>query len=264
MDWRTLSRHSISLNFTDVSPPDHVIELLPGHRLFIPPGWFHWIESTSPLGDCNLAINRWYDRSPDTSCLECIYAEYNDPPTAIIHADLPTSIHEMHKLKKPVLFPLLSPTPKIQISELCQNDTILPVSKSSTHQFGSKYVADVYPHLCQTVYMSLNQFTTKRDPSLYLLQCPIKGFNELFGLSGNIPYYMQNAWINYAQKFESLNHADGGCNILVQLQGTKVVRLWNPSHRDKLVMRLPISSKDLCFHAHSNPPEKETNNKPKE
>jgi hypothetical protein len=257
MDWKRLT-HSIALSLSQCPAPDIEVKLFPGDALFIPATWFHWITSNTDKGSMNVAVNRWYPRREDgipeiPFCLECELGKDQDiPPYKMLHPvqepASPMQFWDLEDENLPVVFQFKEKT--INLDNLMQNTIPVDVTTSSTTQFASSVIRDVFPHLSQSVQMPLNEFFKKRDPHTYLLQCPIDGLDDVFGKSGSIPYKTQNLWVNFAEECESLNHCDEESNILLQVRGTKTVRLWRPCLRDQLVMRVPIPSKNLCQCVH--------------
>jgi hypothetical protein len=255
MNWKRLLRHSIALSLSQCPAPDIEVTLSPGDALFIPATWFYWITSNTEKDSMNVAVNRWYpkrDGNPEFPfCLECEFGKNQDElPNKNLCKDAvpePSSLMELWDLEDenlPVVFQFKEKT--LNIDDLMHHTIPVHVTKSSTTQFASGVIGDVFPHLAQSVQMPLYKFFRKKDPHTVLEQCPIDGLDDIFGKSGTIPYKTQNLWVSFAEECESLCHCDEDSNILLQIRGTKTVRLWRPGLRDQLVMRVPIPSKELC------------------
>lgn len=250
MDWRRFTRHSLALSLGQIACPDFEIVLHPGDALFIPPAWFYWTTSTSDEKDkMNVALNRLYKHSDEKYCIECAMAVKQDPP---LFPDLkttrePKSLQELHQLQNMnelALFAFRDRT--LNIAEIIKSPLDVTVCQSSTNQFASDVVADVFPHLCQYKQSTLVDFFKEQDPHT-ILQCEIDGLDDVFGGSGSIPFQSQNLRVSFGENTELLNHCEPESNILLQIKGTQTIRLWRPCMRDHLLMRLPIATNILCY-----------------
>jgi hypothetical protein len=265
MNWKHLTRYSIALSLNQCPTPDIEVKLYPGDAIFIPAMWFHWITTNTEEDSMNVAVNRWYDvksqrdETQETPfCLECELGKHHDDALAQnklscrvnskpVSCQEPNSLMQLWELEDencPVTFQFKENT--LNIEHLMQNTIPVHVKKSSTTQFASTMLKDVFPHLAQTCKMPLNEFFKRKDPHTYLWQCPIDGLDDIFGKSGSIPFTAQNLWVNFAEECESLCHCDESSNIILQIRGTRTIRLWRPCLRDQLVMRVPIPSNELC------------------
>lgn len=204
---------------------EYTFILHPGDMLYIPAGWFHWVFSY-PDEQQNIAISY-------------AVSELNGP------------IYNEFQFKKPYLFNLnkyehsffnytfntfknMYPTHKIN-TIISKNNTLVPVKKQSLKhkltkcQLTFNEMYDLFTKNTHNIYMGQNESLNPQKPP----ECLLRGFpNSKFTC---------NQWLALFKKdteyIDSGLHYDITHGILVQIKGTKLIRLFRPQDANKLYLQ---------------------------
>lgn len=177
--------------------------LNPGERLFIPSGWFHFIDSSEldPGENMNIAVNYWHT------------SEHRNGIPKI----------KWHTITKEQVFKELN---KAQVSCLKPVNGIF-ASVNTNHHFPG---ADL-----STFELSFEDFLQNNNPLIYLAQSPI---TPEFTIEEKLCRPDVKVWLNRYSAITQM-HYDGSDNWFCQIIGRKRVILCPPEERENLYIYNP-------------------------
>jgi hypothetical protein len=262
-DFLMQSRHVHLVNNIDdvqcrkLSP----VVLHPGEMLFIPTGWFHFVESLDTDTACGLNIALTFFTRFD-GCPDCDVASYSEYATTLptLRTDKINFSH-LKKASRPFVVkdyfmsrPLWScfRWKHEALANIFQS-RMIKVIQSSNNIFVSDHIKSIYPEHNKPVFAKITDFLALRDKPyrnhFYLIQ---PGMQHVFN---DTPFFLHSGdekatvnidmLINYGNVVTNL-HCDGSDNILLQVAGTKKITLIPPSERHRLNVVNPYSPSFLC------------------
>jgi len=180
--------------------------LNPGERLYIPPGWFHLIQSSEvdKGSKLNIAVNYWFNTKTPKNTPQIKWHTINED----------IALNELKKLG----------TIRYQVSD----DGIF-YSTNLAHRFPQNPI--------KFFYTSYDDFFNNNNPKCYSAQNRIPSSN--INIEENLEIVEQvNIWLNRGNARVVL-HNDGFENWLCQVSGKKRVILFPPSERHNLYILNP-------------------------
>lgn len=194
---------------------ESIFILNPGDMLYIPKGWFHWVFSYPDTNFKNLAISYIVDNYAGK-----IYNEfsYKKPYVFTLNKKENTFFNlSFEKLKQ------MHPSKKHTVFKSKKN-TFIPVKKSSLK------------HNILLESLTFSEIETIKDFNLYIGQagsmgiykppeCVFNGFPD----STFKCFHWCASFLKSTDYIESGLHYDNTHNILIQISGKKLVRLYKPS-----------------------------------
>ena len=216
---------------------EHVFILYPGDMLYIPEGWCHWVfsfkdkDSELECNNENIAIsfhinkfngiiyNKFYDKKPFVYNLDKTQHSFFDITFEKIKNQIYDIEIPIYKSKGSII----TPTKK--------NDMVLKYKVSSEKMKISK-LDDLQKQKKYNMYMSsipfiFNNFTNTA-PNLIRDSFPGSTISHL---------YWFGFFDNNTESFDSGLHFDQRHNCLIQIKGTKLVRLYNKKDFNNLYIQ---------------------------
>ena len=212
--------------------------LYPGDMLYIPEGWCHWVfsfkDKQSEYTNENIAIsfhinkfdgviyNKFYDKKPFVYNLDKTQHSFFDITFDKIKNQIYDIEIPIYKSKGSTLIPTK------------KNDNILKYKVSSEKIKISKFDNLQKQHK-YNMYMASTPFIFQNFPST-----PPNIIKESFPGSTISHLYWFGFFDNNTESFDSGLHFDKRHNCLIQIKGTKLVRLYNKKDNDNLYIQ-PMS-----------------------
>lgn len=197
-----------------------VYVLKPGDALYIPKDWFHWVFSYPDSNSENIAFSYRVNNTKDTS----IYNEFS--------------------LKKPYTFYIK--TKQMSIKDFDQSDETFNVFRSKSNVIVPVDKGDKNSKL-SVDKMTITEMLNETRHNVYLAQTTIQNLQPPQFLSkgfSNATFTCFNWLAKFAKKnnfIDSGLHYDNYHGILIQVSGTKVVRLYKPSDAKNMYLS-PMNS----------------------
>lgn len=204
---------------------EHVFILHPGDMLYIPPKWFHWIDSYPDNNLENFAV------SFNITNVTKVMNEFHDEKPFIFHLDkksnkfLDYDSSIFNKEQK-------------HITMLSKNNIISPVNKETLifNSIKKELTLNEIYHIKNTnkfnitigQNITLQKNLDFKPPINLFYSFPEATINDFFWL-----YFIKNkkSYINTGL------HADYWHNALIQIKGVKVVRMYSPDNFDNLYVQ---------------------------
>lgn len=195
---------------------EKVIVLEPGDMLYIPPYWCHWVHSYPSDGE-NIAVS-----FPVVEFNEPIYDQFAFKEPFVYSLD-----------KKDYSFLNLSKEEILQNTDnskshkalVSENSILVPVRKNSPVPWKSLKIKDLFSLKDKFVSFGQNSTLTKIKPPEFIL----KSFpNSVFCSFLWLYLYPRDTFI------DSGLHYDHNPNVLIQIKGKKVIRLYHPREHKNL------------------------------
>jgi hypothetical protein len=204
---------------------EYTFILRPGDMLYIPSKWFHWVFSY-PDEQQNIAISYAVSELNGN-----IYNEFYFKKPYIFHLN-----KEEHPFFNYTFNTFKNMYPTHKINTIISNKNILiPVKKQtvknkiSSHQFTFKEMEQLFHKNTHNIYMGQNNLLHPQKPP----ECILRGFPN--------SKLICNQWLalfkTNTEYIDSGLHYDLTHGILVQIKGTKLVRLFHPQHYNNLYIQ---------------------------
>ena len=205
---------------------EKIIILEPGDMLYIPPMWFHWIHSYPDENLENFAV------SFNIIKVKEVFNRFEAEIPFVFHLDKNT---EDFLNINPVVFQDNTFKHKIILSE---NRTIVPVKKSSL---------DIYPNKIELSMKEIFLLKKKKKYNISIGQNSSLNYNLNIKtpkvLENSFPgsKFIQYLWMYYIKDNDSYIdtglHVDRVYNVLCQVKGKKVIRLYHPGTSDNMYIQ---------------------------
>lgn len=205
---------------------EYVYILKPGDMLYIPPKWFHWVFSY-PDEQQNIAMSYTVIK------YNTIYNEFQFNQPFKFHLDKTKYSFFNYTFES---FKQMYPTHKIN-TLISNKNTLIPVKKSSldkSHQIQKDTLTfsemeDLHKTDTYNLYMGQNSTLNAQKPP----DCILNSFED--------SVIRCNQWLALfktdTEYIESGLHYDLIPNVLIQIKGTKLVRLFSPEEYNNLYVQ---------------------------
>lgn len=209
---------------------EHIFILHPGDMLYIPSKWFHWVHSYPDENLENLAV------SFNITNITKIMNEFHNETPFIFHIDKTTN--KFLNFDSTIITDSIFNKKQTYTTLLSKNNIILPVHKE-TLKFNSikkeLTLKEIY-HIKNTSKFNIviGQNTKLQEnlnikPPLQLhYSFPNSKINSFFWL-----YFFKNK----KSYIDSGLHLDYWHNVLIQVKGIKIVRMYSPDNYDNLYVQ---------------------------